>query len=326
MSQAPVLQVENLKTHFFTSRGVVKSVDGVSFSLGRGEVLGLVGESGAGKSVLGFSILGLIDPPGRIIDGRILFGGRDLCQMKEKQLREIRGGRIAMVFQDPLTCLDPVFSIGYQMAETIHAHRHAPSRSAIRKCAADLLTQVQIASPAQRLEDYPHQFSGGMRQRVGIAMAISNAPELIIADEPTTALDVTTQAQIMGLLYGLVQEKKSALLLITHDIALVGQICDTIGVMYAGHLVELGPKKEVITRPLHPYTQGLINAIPGQKACKGEITQIPGMMPDLSRLPRGCPFEPRCELSIPACRKKPALLEAGPGHFKACHLAVDKHP
>ncbi len=316
-----ILQVQNLKTHFFTAKGLVKAVDGVGFCLGRGEILGLVGESGAGKSVLGFSILGLIDPPGRVVEGRILFDGRDLRGLSPAELREIRGGRIAMIFQDPLTCLDPVFSIGFQMAETLKAHGRTGA-GGLRDRAAELLGRVNIPSPRERLNGYPHQFSGGMRQRVGIAMGISGEPELIIADEPTTALDVTTQAQIMTLLHRPVRNKGTALILITHDIALVAQVCDTIGVMYAGRLVELGPKKKIIGRPLHPYTQGLIRSIPGHQEHKGRLFQIPGMMPDLSDLPPGCAFAPRCGLASEACRKTPVLHEVEPGRQVACHRGM----
>ena len=313
-----LLRVKNLRTHFPTAKGLVKAVDGVSFSLRQGEILGLVGESGAGKSVLGFSIMGLIEAPGKIVDGEIILGGRDLCKMPAGQLREVRGQQVSMIFQDPLTCLDPVFSIGFQMSETLNSHRKMDSRIG-RARAVDLLNQVSIASPAERLRDYPHQFSGGMRQRVGIAMGISGEPQLIIADEPTTALDVTIQAQIMTLLHRLVRQKGASMILITHDIALVAQICDTIGVMYAGHLVEMGPKTQVINRPLHPYTRGLILSIPGTQEAKGKLYQIPGMMPDLSCLPHGCPFGPRCDSAGARCAEIPEMKEREPGHSAACH-------
>ena len=313
-----ILRVEDLRTHFFTAKGLVKAVDGVSFSLARGEILGLVGESGAGKSVLGFSLLGLIDPPGRIVDGRVLFDGQDLRTLPGPEMEKIRGDRIAMIFQDPLTSLDPVFSIGYQMAETLRAHGRTGGAD-LEDRSAELLRRVNIPSPRERLRDYPHQFSGGMRQRVGIAMGVSGDPELIIADEPTTALDVTTQAQIMTLLHRLVRNKGAAMILITHDIALVGQICDSIGVMYAGRLVELGPKEGIINRPLHPYTRGLIRSIPGRREHKGRLFQIPGMMPDLSDLPAGCAFAPRCDLADEACRTRPVLRQAEPGRLIACH-------
>jgi oligopeptide/dipeptide ABC transporter ATP-binding protein len=312
-----VLKVEDLKTYFFTRKGVVKAVDGVGFTLGPGQIMGLVGESGAGKSMTGFSILGLIDPPGRIVSGKIIFQGEDLIAKPVSELEKIRGNRISMVFQDPQTSLDPVFTIGYQITESLIVH-HDLSRAQARKRAEQLLRTVGIPSPAQRLKDYPHQFSGGMRQRVGIAIAMASDPALIIADEPTTALDVTIQAQVLTLMRRLVRQKGAALILITHDISLVGQFCDCIGVMYAGRLVEKGAKEDVITRPLHPYTQGLIASIPGRQERRRRLRQIPGMMPNLIGLPDGCPFLPRCDQAGEDCRQRPVLSEVAPGHEVAC--------
>jgi oligopeptide/dipeptide ABC transporter ATP-binding protein len=313
-----VLEIENLKTYFFTRKGVVKAVAGVNFSLDRGRILGLVGESGAGKSITGFSILGLIDPPGRIVDGRILFRGENLLEKTEPQLEKIRGDQISMVFQDPQTSLDPVFTIGYQIVETLKVHRGMGAAEA-RDRAVELLRMVGIPSPENRLEEYPHQFSGGMRQRVIIAIAMATDPALIIADEPTTALDVTIQAQVLTLMRRLVIDKGTAMILITHDIALVGQFCDTICVMYAGRMVERGSKTQVIRAPSHPYTQGLIGSIPGSQNRRKRLQQIPGMMPNLMDMPAGCPFMDRCDLKDAACDTRPHLVEIEPGHFVACH-------
>jgi oligopeptide/dipeptide ABC transporter ATP-binding protein len=314
---AKVLEVKDLKTYFFTRKGVVKAVDRVSFGLAQGQILGLVGESGAGKSITGFSILGLIDPPGRIVDGSILFQGEDLVAKSEDELVKIRGNRISMVFQDPQTSLDPVFTVGYQIKEALKAHQNL-SEARARERAGELIRMVGIPSPRQRLNEYPHQFSGGMRQRVGIAIAMASDPALIIADEPTTALDVTIQAQVLTLMRQLVHKKNSAMILITHDIALVGQFCDRICVMYAGRLVESGTKRQIIKSPAHPYTQGLIASIPGTQEPRRRLRQIPGMMPNLIGLPEGCPFSPRCPKSGEECAQRPVLQEIGPGHQAAC--------
>jgi peptide/nickel transport system ATP-binding protein len=313
----PILQVEGLRTYFFTRKGVVKAVDDVSFALRRGEVMGLVGESGAGKSITGFSILRLIDPPGRIVAGRILLDGEDLLTKTEAEMAAIRGERIGMVFQDPQTSLDPVFSIGYQIGEALAAHHPIPQAEG-RRHAITMLRRVGIPSPEERLDSYPHQFSGGMRQRVVISIAMAGNPALLIADEPTTALDVTIQAQVLTLMRKLCREHGTAMILITHDIALVGQCCDQIAVMYAGHLVERGPAEAIIRRPRHPYTQGLLGSIPGRQSRRKRLVQIPGMMPNLIDLPEGCPFRPRCDRALPACGSRPPLEELSSGHHVAC--------
>jgi len=317
MSVGPILQVEDLRTYFFTRRGLVKAVDGVSFSIARGQILGLVGESGAGKSITGFSILRLIDPPGRIVGGRILFDGTDLLKKSEADMAATRGDRIGMVFQDPQTSLDPVFTVGFQMVEALAAHRAIGGAEGLAR-AAEMLDAVGIPSPRQRLADYPHQFSGGMRQRVVISIALGSNPGLLIADEPTTALDVTIQAQVLTLMRRLVRQHGTAMILITHDIALVGQFCDQIAVMYAGHLVERADAATIVRAPRHPYTQGLLRSIPGRQERRKRLVQIPGMMPNLLELPEGCPFRPRCEFAKSACAIRPLLVEVGPGHAVAC--------
>jgi peptide/nickel transport system ATP-binding protein len=276
---APLLAVEELRTHFFTRAGVVKAVDGVSLSARRGEVLGLVGESGCGKSVTGFSIMGLVDPPGRIAGGRILFEGEDLARLPEDRMRALRGERIAMIFQDPMMTLNPVLRIETQMTEAIRAHHPEVSAAEARARARDALVQTGIPDAEERLAAYPHQFSGGMRQRVAIAIALLNRPALLIADEPTTALDVTIQAQILYELQKLCRESGTALIWITHDLAVVGGLADTVAVMYAGRIVEQGPVDAVLDRPLHPYTVGLIGSVPSRNRRGEPLQQIPGMTP-----------------------------------------------
>ena len=310
------LEVQDLKTHFFTRAGVVRAVDGVSFEVRPGEVLGLVGESGCGKTVTGFSILGLVDAPGRIVGGRILFDGTDLLKLGEHELRQIRGARIAMVFQDPMMTLNPVLRIDTQMVEAVRAHQDVDSRMAL-KIAREALERVGIPSPESRLRSYPHQFSGGMRQRVAIAIALLNRPKLIIADEPTTALDVTIQAQILYEAQKLCRDSGTALVWITHDLSVVAGLADRICVMYAGRIVEQGSVDEVLDTPLHPYTHGLIGSVPSRNRRGCPLTQIPGMMPALLNLPPGCAFRNRCPRAAAACTEMPPL-EARNGRLVRC--------
>ena len=300
-----LLEVKNLKTHFFTRNGVVKSVDGISFSIEKGKILGIVGESGAGKSITGFSIINLIDKPGKIVDGEILFDGRDLVKLPEKELQSIRGNEIAMIFQDPQTSLNPVISIGEQLMEAILYHRKNVSKKEAWDECVEILKRVGLPAAEKRMTSYPHQLSGGMKQRVVIAMALLNNPKLLIADEPTTALDVTIQAQILYLMKKLSLDFGSSLILITHDIAVVSQLCDDIAVMYAGRIVEYGSKEEIIFDPKHPYTKGLIACLPKLNDDKKRLYQIPGVMPSLLNLPKGCYFKNRCELADSECDTYP---------------------
>ena len=277
-----ILNVRNLRTHFFTAQGLVRAVDGVSFAIGKKQTFALVGESGCGKSVTALSIMRLVpDPPGKIVDGEVLLEGQPLTQLTERQMREIRGGRIAMVFQEPMTSLNPVFTIGNQILEAIYLHQKLPRREA-RELAIEMLRQVGIPSPAQRLKEYPHQLSGGMRQRVMLAMALSCNPELLIADEPTTALDVTIQAQILDLLNRIKAQRALSILLITHDLAVVAETADVVGVMYASKIVEISDVETIFTSPLHPYMQGLLRSIPRLGARKERLETIPGNVPNLS--------------------------------------------
>jgi peptide/nickel transport system ATP-binding protein len=316
------LEVQDLKTHFFTRAGVVKAVDGVSFEVRPGEVLGLVGESGCGKTVTGFSILGLVDAPGRIVGGRILFDGTDLLKLGEHELRQIRGARIAMVFQDPMMTLNPVLRIDTQMVEAVRAHQEVDSRMAL-KIARDALERVGIPSAESRLRSYPHQFSGGMRQRVAIAIALLNRPKLIIADEPTTALDVTIQAQILYEAQKLCRESGTALIWITHDLSVVAGLADRICVMYAGRIVEEGSVDQILDAPLHPYTHGLIGSVPSRNRRGAPLAQIPGMTPALLNLPPGCAFRNRCPRAAPACAEEPQL-EPRDGRLVRCFYPM--HP
>lgn len=314
---APILEVQDLVTEFATREGVLRAVNGVSFALGRGEVLGLVGESGSGKSVTGFSIMGLIDAPGRIASGSVRFAGTELVGQSEAQLRGLRGRRIAMIFQDPMMTLNPVLSIETQMVETVLAHDKVSRAEARRRCV-EALGRVGIADPASRLKQYPHQFSGGMRQRVAIAIALLHRPELIIADEPTTALDVTVQGQILAEMQKLVAETGAALIWITHDLAVVAGLADRIAVMYAGKVVETGPVEAVLAAPVHPYTQGLLDSVPANNPVGSRLKQIPGMTPSLARLPAGCAFRERCPRADARCAEPPALVSA-PGRAAFCH-------
>ena len=311
------LVVRGLKTHFFTKAGVVKAVDDASFEVGRGEIMGLVGESGSGKTVTGFSILGLVDPPGRVVEGRVLFNGEDLVGLDDERMRELRGNRIAMIFQDPMMTLNPVLRIDTQMIETVRAHRDV-DRAEARRMARDALGRVGIPSPDERLKAYPHQFSGGMRQRVAIAIALLNAPDLIIADEPTTALDVTIQGQILYEAQKLCRESGTAMIWITHDLAVVAGLAEKICVMYAGRIVEQGAIDEVLDRPTHPYTRGLIGSVPSHNERGHRLFQIPGMTPALLSLAPGCAFRERCPQADEACLAEPEITRPVAGREVRC--------
>ena len=317
MTAPATLVVEDLATWFFTKQGIARAVDGVDFTVGRGEILGLVGESGSGKSVTGFSILGLVDPPGQVVRGRILFDGENLLEMDEERLRDLRGSKIAMIFQDPMMTLNPVLRIDTQMIETVLAHQEV-DRDTARARAREALVQVGIASPDERMKAYPHQFSGGMRQRVAIAIAMLNRPELRIADEPTTALDVTIQGQILYEMRRLCRETGTALIWITHDLAVVAGLADRICVMYAGRIVEQGPVDAVLDRPLHPYTAGLIGSVPSRNPRGRPLAQIPGMAPSPLALPEGCAFRDRCRHADAACLSSPAETAPVPGRTVRC--------
>ena len=303
----PILDVRNLQTHFFTKAGVLKAVDGVSFQIGAGEIVGLVGESGSGKSITGFSILGLVDAPGRIVGGEILFSGRDLTKLPPAEIQKMRGSRIAMIFQDPMMTLNPVLRIETQMTEAIQTHDSSVSKDEARQRSRDALGMVGISSPGERMRAYPHQFSGGMRQRVSIAIAMLNRPDLIIADEPTTALDVTIQGQVIHEMQQLCRKTKTALLWITHDLAVVAGISSRICVMYAGRIVEQGPNERLIGNPMHPYTNGLLGSVPSQNRRGQPLQQIEGIVPSLLNLPPGCAFENRCSHAVDECRQSAPL-------------------
>ncbi|TYB89524.1 ABC transporter ATP-binding protein [Oceaniovalibus sp. ACAM 378] len=321
-----LLEIRDLHTHFFTRDGIAKAVDGVSLSLERGQILGLVGESGSGKSVTGFSILGLVDAPGRVVSGQVLFDGTDLIAGGERLLRTLRGKRIAMIFQDPMMTLNPVLRIDTQMIETVRAHEDVSRDEALRR-SREALVSVGISSPDERLETYPHQFSGGMRQRVAIAIALLHKPDLIIADEPTTALDVTIQAQILSEVQALCANSGTALIWITHDLAVVSGLADHLAVMYAGRIIEEGPTRDVIAQPMHPYTKGLIESVPRGKKHGALLSQIKGMTPSLLRLPSGCKFRPRCPRATAACEIEPALDVMDQGRRVRCvHPHTENYP
>jgi len=312
-----LLTVRGLSTAFHTRAGIVKAVNDVSFDVAQGEVLGLVGESGSGKTVTGFSLLGLVDPPGRITAGSIRFEGRELVGLPQAELRRMRGRRMAMVFQDPATTLNPVLTIGQQMQLALEAHERLSAAAAASRCAA-VLGRVGIPDAASRLGAYPHQFSGGMRQRVAIAIALLHRPALIVADEPTTALDVSIQAQILAEMKELVAELGMAMIWISHDLATVSSLSDRIAVMYAGRLVEDGPTAAVLRQPRHPYTRGLIDSLPSRGTPGQDLAQIPGTTPSLLDLPPGCPFAPRCSRRTAACAIMPDETRAGPRGWR-CH-------
>ncbi len=316
----PLLEVRDLRTQFFTQDGVVKAVDGVSFNLLPGETLGIVGESGCGKSITALSIMRLIpSPPGKIVSGEIIFEGEDILKMNDDEVRSIRGRKIAMIFQDPMTSLNPVLTINRQISEALELHL-GMTRSQARQRSIELLKMVGIPNAEQRVDQYPHQFSGGMRQRVMIAMALSCNPSLLIADEPTTALDVTIQAQILDLMRNLQAEHNTALILITHDLGVVAGMTDRINVMYAGHIVETAPTEELFGNPKHPYTVGLLNSIPRLDAPRKEkLNPIRGLPPDLIDLPDMCPFVPRCDYAREKCgQKNPPLMDVNEVHRSAC--------
>jgi peptide/nickel transport system ATP-binding protein len=321
----PILEIQNLRTHFITSRGEVPAVDGVSLTVGRGEVLGIVGESGCGKSVTSLSVLKLIPrPPGKIVSGSIRFQGRDLVPLSEREMRKIRGDRISMIFQEPMSSLNPLFTIGEQLGETVRIHTGA-SRKEARKHAVAMLGRVGIPRPESVVDEYPHQLSGGMRQRVMIAMAISCNPELLIADEPTTALDVTIQAQILDLLRQLNEENGTAMMMITHDLGVVAELCTRVVVMYAGKIVEEAETAQLFENPLHPYTQGLIRSMPLMNDDKERLYSIPGQVPALSLDMKGCRFADRCEHVMSICREQlPALEDQGAGQRCRCWLYSDR--
>jgi peptide/nickel transport system ATP-binding protein len=317
-----LLEVKDLKTYFRTDDGIVQAVDGVSFSVEKGKTLGIVGESGSGKSVTCLTIMGLNARKNTITSGEALFNGEDLLHMRSRRLREIRGNDIAMIFQDPMTSLNPVHSIGTQLIEAVQLHRDV-SKKVARARAAELLQAVGIPRAARRLDDYPHQFSGGMRQRVMIAMALVNDPDLLIADEPTTALDVTTQAQIVNLIKNLQSEFGSAIILITHDLGVVAETADDVLVMYAAKVAEHAPVDDLFNRPHHPYTWGLLGSLPRLDADVERLVQIPGQPPSLLNPPKGCRFHPRCPYVMEKCRQiEPELvgISTDPQHLQACHL------
>lgn len=321
---APVLSVRDLTVAFETREGPVRAVEGVSFEVRRGEVLGLVGESGSGKSVTGLAILGLIDPPGRIVSGSVRLEGEELIGKPEEHLQRLRGKRLAMIFQDPMTTLNPVLRIDTQMIEAIRAHDNV-SRKAARERARKALLQVGISSPDERLKAYPHQFSGGMRQRVAIAIALLHRPALLVADEPTTALDVTIQSQILSEVQHLCAETGTALIWITHDLSVIAGLADEVAVMYAGRIVEEGSVADVLEHAVHPYTAGLIGSVPSRNARGQPLRQIPGMTPSFASLPPGCPFAPRCFRTTATCRVvMPAPLPHGAGHSARCHHPLDR--
>ena len=312
-----LLSIENLKVQYNTDNGIVKAVNGVSFPVYKGSTLGLVGETGAGKTTTALSILRLVaDPPGQITDGEILFEGEDLLKKSQHDMRKIRGNKISMIFQDPMTALNPVEVVGDQISEVIKLHGNCSKAEAEAK-ACEMLEMVGI--PPERYSDYPHQFSGGMKQRVVIAIALACNPELLIADEPTTALDVTIQAQVLELMKKLKNEMQSSMILITHDLGVVAETCDFVGIMYAGEIIEYGSLEDIFRQPKHPYTLGLFHSIPSLDKDTDRLTPIKGMMPDPTNLPQGCKFCPRCESKMERCeREEPAAVEVSPGHYVKC--------
>jgi oligopeptide/dipeptide ABC transporter ATP-binding protein len=322
----PLLSVQGLKTYFFLERGVVKAVDGVDFEINKGEIFGVVGETGCGKSVTSLSILRLIQsPPGKIVEGKVIFEGENLLEKSKEEMRKIRGNKISMIFQDPHTSLDPVFTVGYQIAESIELHQvieqHLISAEDVPKKVIEMLKLVKIPDPEHRVVEYPHMFSGGMKQRTMIAMMLSCNPSLLIADEPTTAVDVTIQAQILDLMRELRQKLGMSILIITHNLGVIAEMCDRVAVMYAGNIVEQADLKTLFKSPKHPYTHALLEAVPKVGTKKGELASIPGMVPSLITPPPGCKFHPRCSHAMDICRKKfPQMVEIGKGQLARCFL------
>ena len=312
-----ILDIRDLSIHFYTEDGDVAAVNGVNISLEKGDTLGLVGETGAGKTTTAKGILRLIPhPPGKIISGEVIFEGEDLLQKTEKEMQKIRGGKISMIFQDPMTALNPVLRVDEQIAEVVELHNDCSRQEALRR-ALEMLERVGI--PAERGRDYPHQFSGGMKQRVVIAMALACNPELLLADEPTTALDVTIQAQVLDLINELKEKFQTSMILITHDLGVIAQTCETVAVIYAGSIVESGTKEDIFDHPTHPYTNGLFESLPNMTAEGEKLKPIAGMPPDPTDLPKGCAFAPRCPYATEQChRQKPPVVELTPGHFCAC--------
>ncbi|MBZ2174778.1 ABC transporter ATP-binding protein [Schnuerera sp. xch1] len=318
-----ILEVRNLRTYFHTFKGTVKAVDDVSFDINEGEILGVVGESGGGKSVTGFSVIRLIEEPGKIETGEIIYNGENLMKKSENQMNKVRGKDISMIFQDPMTSLNPVYTIGKQIEEVLLLHEKDLTKSQRKQKCIELLKSVGISNPESRMKSYPHQFSGGMRQRVVIATALAASPKLIIADEPTTALDVTIQAQILKLMQNLVEEHGCALMLITHDLAVISEIADRINVMYCGKIIETGNTKDIIKEYKHPYTEGLINSIPDLDKDKKKLESISGIVPNMFDLPEGCNFSPRCRYCKQICKEEePELQQVGQSHYIACHFPL----
>jgi len=316
-----LLDIQGLTTHFFTRAGVIKAVDNLNLKLQKARVLGLVGESGCGKTVTALSILNLVPYPGKIVSGKLLFEGSDLLALSSREMRAVRGAKISMIFQEPMTALNPVFTVGNQIAEVLTAHQDITKKNA-REEAVGLLQSVGIPSPEKRVDEYPHQLSGGMRQRVMIAMAIACKPSLILADEPTTALDVTIQAHILELLGTIQAEMGMAMILVTHDLGLIAERAHEVAVMYAGRIVEQTDTRELFANPQHPYTRGLMASIPKPgEAGRARLATIPGTVPRLYDLPKGCTFSPRCGIKTPQCEVEPDLVEIKPGHLVRCWMA-----
>jgi len=319
-SQSKTLEIKGLKTHFFTKRGVVPAVDGIDIEIGKGEVVGVVGESGCGKSITAMSVMQLVAFPGRVVEGSISFNGDDLLKKTSKEMLKIKGDKITMIFQEPMTSLNPVTTVGKQVKEAIKIHKNVSGADA-KAMVVDIFHQVGIPEPEKRYHSYPHQLSGGLRQRIMIGMAMVCQPDLMIADEPTTALDVTIEAQILRLMRGMQQKQGTAIMMITHNLGIVAELCEYIYVMYAGKIMEEASVYEIFANPLHPYTSGLLNSIPKITEVKDRLFTIRGMVPNLLALPKGCRFCPRCDKAMNVCAvREPELLETGNGHKARCHL------